>query len=286
MKTEAKIDDGKYTIVHENGTRLHVLRNGEAWLELCAIPQPKLMIAIADEIESLRKLIDAAKAIHPAWLAPVAAAIANEIEPLQELIDVAKAAHPAWLALVAAELGVPNLTEDEALQAGYAPLPTQPTDSRNLERAINCGAFIPKGPPPRQRIAFTFEQLDNYTANTIAEQARQIQELKMTDREKYLRDIAASTSARKIDRSKARHAVLDQAFKVLTEGQHWKSPINVVMSFHELDSVGVGVYLAAIEYFTSTKAMMFLLETEHDEQGKQINTFRIVSEGYSLSDAG
>ncbi|UUZ75478.1 hypothetical protein LP414_27570 [Polaromonas sp. P1(28)-13] len=105
-------------------------------------------------------------------------------------------------------------------------------------------------------------------------------------RSEYLRGIAASVPTRAIDRNKARHAVLDAAFTEIAHPQSWKNPINVVMTFHESDGVGVGIYCDAIEYFTGTKPELFIVEQELDQHGKQINSYRIVSEGYFLGGAG
>ena len=57
---------------------------------------------------------------------------------LKRLLDEAQPA-PTWLTSVAAELGVTNLTEAEARQAGYAPLPTKP-----LQPAISAAGRCTK----------------------------------------------------------------------------------------------------------------------------------------------
>jgi hypothetical protein len=105
-------------------------------------------------------------------------------------------------------------------------------------------------------------------------------------RTNYLRGIAASATSRKVDAQKVRNEILNTAFNEIADPTDWKNPINVVMELRESDVIGVGLYLEAIEYFTSTKAEIFLISTRFDHNDKQINTYRIVSEGYRLSDAG
>ena len=55
MKTETQVAGGKYSIIHDNGADLHVLRNGEPWMATHRdIPAPKLILCCAQEIDALR----------------------------------------------------------------------------------------------------------------------------------------------------------------------------------------------------------------------------------------
>lgn len=65
--TSIDLDDGKYTIQHENGANLRCLRYGQPWRDLTG---DKMVLAMADEIERLtaykaaaeyQKALDAAK---------------------------------------------------------------------------------------------------------------------------------------------------------------------------------------------------------------------------------
>lgn len=107
-------------------------------------------------------------------------------------------------------------------------------------------------------------------------------------RTQYLRGIYASAPERVVDAGKCRHEMLDAAFSQVANTLNWKDPINAVITCHEDGPVatGVGVFLEAIEYFTATKPEMFIVSQELDAKGKQINTFRLVSEGYNLGPAG
>ena len=67
MQSKTDIDNGKYTIVHDNGTGLHVLRNGEPWIRYGENQLLKLLLACSAEIDQLRadreltaKLLEAA----------------------------------------------------------------------------------------------------------------------------------------------------------------------------------------------------------------------------------
>ena len=51
MKTEIPLENGKYTIVHENGANLRALRYGESWQDLDG---NKLILVMSQEIELLR----------------------------------------------------------------------------------------------------------------------------------------------------------------------------------------------------------------------------------------
>lgn len=48
--TRIELENGKYTITHDNGTNLQALRNGEPWRDLGG---DGLVLAAAQEIESL-----------------------------------------------------------------------------------------------------------------------------------------------------------------------------------------------------------------------------------------
>lgn len=104
-------------------------------------------------------------------------------------------------------------------------------------------------------------------------------------RTQYLRDIAASASERLVDASKSRYELLNAAFNQVANVMDWKYPINAVITCHEDGpaATGVGVFLEAIEYFTGTKPEMFAISSALDANGKQVNAFRLVSEGYYLS---
>ena len=108
-------------------------------------------------------------------------------------------------------------------------------------------------------------------------------EAKRTD---YLRGIASGVTSINVNANKARHAILDAAFTQVAHPVDWKKPINVVMTFHENDSsASLGTYMDAIEYFVGTRPATFIVSQEIDGKGKQINTFRIVSEGFYLTGA-
>lgn len=58
--TTIELDNGKYTVVHEAGVNLHALRYGEPWRDLTG---DGLVLAMAQEIESLREQLDRAEAM-------------------------------------------------------------------------------------------------------------------------------------------------------------------------------------------------------------------------------
>lgn len=53
--TEIKIQEGKYTVIHDNGTNFHALRNGEKWRDLTG---DGLILSMAQHIEQLESRID------------------------------------------------------------------------------------------------------------------------------------------------------------------------------------------------------------------------------------
>lgn len=55
--TRIDIDNGKYSILHENGSNLRALRNGEPWQDLQG---SGLVLAMAQEIEELREKLSRA----------------------------------------------------------------------------------------------------------------------------------------------------------------------------------------------------------------------------------
>jgi hypothetical protein len=58
---DVTVDDGKYRIIQEDG-RLRFERHGEPWIDNAALlPGSKMIIAMACEIEELRKLRDHCK---------------------------------------------------------------------------------------------------------------------------------------------------------------------------------------------------------------------------------
>lgn len=100
-------------------------------------------------------------------------------------------------------------------------------------------------------------------------------------RTEYLRGIASSAPERKVEvAGPARHAILKAAFEQVENKQDWKAPINALVVIHEYDTIGLGVYLDAIQYFVGTKPEVFLVDSN---DAKTISTFRIVSEGYRLA---
>lgn len=105
----------------------------------------------------------------------------------------------------------------------------------------------------------------------------------MTPEEKrteYLRGIASSATERKVMPALARNLILKTAFEQVENKQDWKAPINALVVIHEYDTIGLGVYLDAIEFFVGTKPEVFLVDSN---EAKTVSTFRIVSEGYRLS---
>lgn len=105
----------------------------------------------------------------------------------------------------------------------------------------------------------------------------------MTPEEKrteYLRGIASSARERRVTKDLARHAILKAAFEQVEDKSDWKNPINALVVIHEYDTIGLGVYLDAIEFFVGTKPEVFLVDSN---DAKTVSTFRIVSEGYRLS---
>lgn len=105
----------------------------------------------------------------------------------------------------------------------------------------------------------------------------QIKEAKRTE---YLRGIASSAPERKVLRDKARHDILKAAFEQVENKSDWKNPINALVEVDQYDTIGVGVYMDAIEFFTGCKAQMFIHDTNED---RTKTTFRIVAEGYRLA---
>jgi hypothetical protein len=57
MQTTIDIADGKYTVVHEHGTNLHILRYGTPWRER-EVSGDGLILALAQEIEQLRSNLE------------------------------------------------------------------------------------------------------------------------------------------------------------------------------------------------------------------------------------
>ena len=54
MTTRIEIDNGTYTVVHNHGTNLHVLRHGMPWRDMDG---DGLVRAMAQEIEALREQV-------------------------------------------------------------------------------------------------------------------------------------------------------------------------------------------------------------------------------------
>ena len=100
-------------------------------------------------------------------------------------------------------------------------------------------------------------------------------------RVEYLRGIAASATERRVEPAgPARHAILKAAFEQVEDKTDWKNPINALVIVHEHDTIGLGLYLDAIEYFVGTRPEVFLVDSN---DAKTVSTFRIVSEGYRLA---
>lgn len=85
MVTQITVGDGKYTIVHEAGARLHCLRYGEPWRDLNG---DGMVLALTHEIEILRSIIDE---VH-SWI--VCAAIASPEDMMQSAERIAKITTP------------------------------------------------------------------------------------------------------------------------------------------------------------------------------------------------
>ncbi len=100
-------------------------------------------------------------------------------------------------------------------------------------------------------------------------------------RTQYLRGIAASAPERRIDPTgPARHHILKAAFEQVEDKTDWKNPINALVVIQCDDTIGLGIYLDAIEYFVGTKPEVFLVDSN---ASGTVSTFRIVSEGYRLA---
>lgn len=56
--TKIDIDGGKYSIIHDNGRGLHVLRYGEVWKDERECAGDKFLFCCAQEIEDLRDLLE------------------------------------------------------------------------------------------------------------------------------------------------------------------------------------------------------------------------------------
>lgn len=106
------------------------------------------------------------------------------------------------------------------------------------------------------------------------------------ERTEYLRGIAASAPEIEINESLARQSILTAAFNQVKNPKDWKAPINAIVNVASTDTIGVGLYLDAIEYFTATKPELFLLDRVTLGGGQEVDKFRIVSEGYRLGPAG
>ena len=51
MQSRIELDDGKYTVCHEDGANLRALRYGEPWRDCCG---DGLILALAQEVERLQ----------------------------------------------------------------------------------------------------------------------------------------------------------------------------------------------------------------------------------------
>lgn len=57
-KTQINLCDGKYTVIHSNGTDFHALRHGDRWRELTG---DGFVLALVQEIESLQEEVASLK---------------------------------------------------------------------------------------------------------------------------------------------------------------------------------------------------------------------------------
>lgn len=105
----------------------------------------------------------------------------------------------------------------------------------------------------------------------------QTAQMKRTD---YLRGISSSAPERTVNVANARHKVLEAAFEQVQDRADWKGPINALIQIHTNDTIGVGIYMDAVEYFTGSKPELFLHSENED---RTVTTFRIVAEGYRLA---
>ncbi len=51
--TKIDLNDGKYTVIHENGVNLHALRHGKPWRDL---PGDGLILSLVQRVEELEEL--------------------------------------------------------------------------------------------------------------------------------------------------------------------------------------------------------------------------------------
>lgn len=105
-------------------------------------------------------------------------------------------------------------------------------------------------------------------------------------RTQYLRGIAAGAPEREVNDSLARNAIFTAAFSQVQNQQDWKNPVNAIVEVSSRDEIGIGLYIAAIQYFTGTRPEIFLLDRTTLGGGDEVSKFRIVSEGYRLGPAG
>lgn len=105
-------------------------------------------------------------------------------------------------------------------------------------------------------------------------------QFKESKRVEYLRGISASAPERTVLRDKARHDILKAAFEQIEDKTDWRNPINALVEIDEMDTIGVGLYMDAIEFFTGCKAELFIQATNAE---RTKTTFRIVAEGYRLA---
>lgn len=103
-------------------------------------------------------------------------------------------------------------------------------------------------------------------------------------RDQYLRGIAASAPAVNVNRTTARHQLLEVAFNQIANPSDWRSPIHATVEVHESDQIGLGLYLEAVQYFTGTEPSAYIVDGFNPET--RVARYRIVSEGYRLGPAG
>lgn len=83
--TRIELENGKYTVCHDNGRNFHALRNGETWRSLTG---DGLVLAMAYEIERLRGIVDE---VH-SWA--VCGAIADAADMAQNLPHICEITGP------------------------------------------------------------------------------------------------------------------------------------------------------------------------------------------------
>lgn len=103
-------------------------------------------------------------------------------------------------------------------------------------------------------------------------------------RDQYLRGLASSVPPLEVNREKARHDILKAAFDMVANRSDWKAPVHATVTIHQYDSLSLGVFADAIEYFTGTKPNIYVVDGFNEGTG--MATYRLVAEGYRLGPSG